>query len=103
MSEVMARPGFQELIESVEALPIEDREMLVEIINKRIIELRRERLVADMKESLEAYKRGDVHMGTVDDLLKDLDEMIQNRFEAHYEEARYEENGLWPREFWLEG
>ena len=54
MSEVMERPGFQELIESLEALPIEDREMLVEIINKRIIEQRRERLVADMKESLEA-------------------------------------------------
>jgi len=29
--------------------------------------------------------------------------MIQNRFEAHNEQARYEENGLWPREFWLEG
>jgi hypothetical protein len=35
--------------------------------------------------------------------VSDVDEMIQNRFEAHYEEARYEENGLWPREFWLEG
>ncbi|MCX6669058.1 MAG: hypothetical protein NTV25_04525 [Methanothrix sp.] len=78
MREVMARPGFQELIESVEALPIEDREMLVEIINKRIIEQRRERLVADMEESLEAYKRGDVHMGTADDLLKDLDEDLRD-------------------------
>jgi hypothetical protein len=35
--------------------------------------------------------------------VSDVDEMIQNRFEAHNEEARYEENGLWPREFWLEG
>jgi hypothetical protein len=78
MSEVMARPGFQELIESVEALPIEDREMLVEIINKRIIEQRREQLVADMEEALEAYKRGDVHIGTVDDLLKDLDEDLRD-------------------------
>jgi len=32
----------------------------------------------------------------------DVEEMIQNRFEAHYEEARFEENGLWPREFRLE-
>ncbi len=78
MSEVMARPGFQELIESVEALPIEDREMLVEIINKRIIEQRREQLVADMEEALEAYKRGDVHVGTVDDLLRDLDEDLRD-------------------------
>ncbi|HNY33832.1 MAG TPA: hypothetical protein PKK68_04175 [Methanothrix soehngenii] len=77
MSEVMERPGFQELIETLEALPIEDREMLVEIINKRIIEQRRERLVADMKESLEACRRGEVHTGTVDDLLKDLEEDLR--------------------------
>lgn len=77
MSEVMARPSFQELIESVEALPIEDREMLVEIINKRIIEQRRERLAADMEESLEAFRRGEVHTGTVDDLLKDLEEDLR--------------------------
>ena len=34
--------------------------------------------------------------------VSDVEEMIQNRFEAHYEEARFEENGLWPREFRLE-
>lgn len=74
MTEAMAKPSFQELIESVEALSIEDREMLVEIINKRIIEQRRDRLVAEMEESLEAYSRGDVRIGTVYDLIKDLEE-----------------------------
>ncbi|MCX6669073.1 MAG: hypothetical protein NTV25_04600 [Methanothrix sp.] len=34
--------------------------------------------------------------------VSNVEEMIQNRFEAHYEEARFEENGLWPREFRLE-
>jgi len=58
----------------VESLPIEDREMLVEIINKRIVEQRREELVADMETSLEAYRRGEVRTGTVDDLIKDLQE-----------------------------
>jgi hypothetical protein len=33
--------------------------------------------------------------------VSEVDEMIQNHFEAHYEEARYEVDGLWPREFWL--
>lgn len=45
-----------------------------EIINKRIIEQRREDLVADMEESLDAYKKGEFRIGTVDDLLSDLDE-----------------------------
>jgi len=33
--------------------------------------------------------------------ISDVDEMIQNRFEPHFEEARHEDDGLWPREFWL--
>lgn len=33
MTEVMVRPSFRELIESVEALSIEDREMLVGILS----------------------------------------------------------------------
>ncbi|NPV61261.1 MAG: hypothetical protein HPY61_01285 [Methanotrichaceae archaeon] len=72
MTEAMARSSFQKLIESVEALPIEDQEMLVGIINKRIIELRRDRLVADMEESLDEYCRGEARAGTADDLMKDL-------------------------------
>jgi hypothetical protein len=77
MTEAMSKSSFQELIESVEALPIEDREILMEIVNKRIIEQRRDEMVADMETSLEAYKRGDIRSGTVDDLLKDLEEDLR--------------------------
>ena len=35
--------------------------------------------------------------------LSDVDEMIQNRFEATCsEDIGPKENGLWPQEFWLE-
>ena len=35
--------------------------------------------------------------------ISDVEEMIQNRFEeAHTQDALPEEDGLWPREFWLE-
>ncbi len=78
MTEAVAKSRFQELIESVEALPLDDREILVEIINKRIIEQRREELEADMEESLEAYQRGEVRVGTVDDLLRDLKEDLRD-------------------------
>ena len=72
MAEAAAKSDFQELIESVEALPLDDREILMDIINRRIIEQRREELVADMEESLQAYRKGEVRIGTVDDLLRDL-------------------------------
>ena len=44
----------------------------MDIINRRIIEQRRDELVADMEESLQAYRKGEVRIGTVDDLLRDL-------------------------------
>ena len=78
MTESIAKCSFQELIESVEALPLDDREILVEIINKRIIEQRREELENDMEESLEAYRKGEVRVGTVDDLLRDLKEDLRD-------------------------
>lgn len=58
----------------------DDLEILVEIISnrRRIIEQRREDLVADMEESLEAYEKGEVRIGTVDDLLRDLDEDMRD-------------------------
>jgi len=77
MAEAAAKSDFQELIESVEALPLDDREILMDIINRRIIEQRREELVADMEESLQAYRKGEVRIGTVDDLLRDLDEDLR--------------------------
>ncbi len=78
MSEVAAKSSFQELLESVESLPLDDQQMLLDIINMRIIEKRRDELVADMEESLEAYRKGEARIGTVDDLLRDLDKDLMD-------------------------
>jgi len=78
MTEAAMKSSFQELIESVEALPLDDQQILMDIINRRIIEQRREELVADMEESLEDYRKGEVRIGTVDDLLSDLDEDLRD-------------------------
>lgn len=66
--------SFQDLIDAVESLPLDDQSMLVEIINKRIIEKRRAELVAEVKEAQKAFKRGEVRRGTVKDLIKDLED-----------------------------
>ena len=78
MIEVAPRSSFQELIESVEALPLDDRQLLIDIVNKRISEQRRDELVLDMEESLNAYKKREVRVGTVDDLFRDLDEDLRD-------------------------
>jgi len=53
-------------------MPQEDQSMLVELINKRIIEKRRSELVAEVQEAKSAFTRGEVKRGTFEDLMKDL-------------------------------
>ena len=68
---------FQETIEQVERLPIDDQLLLVEIIRQRLIQHRRSELVAQVAEAREADRTGNVHRGSVEDLLQELETMDQ--------------------------
>lgn len=63
---------FDKVIELIESLPEEQRESLVEIIRKRLLEKRRERLAKSIKKAREEYARGKVKRGTVDELMRQL-------------------------------
>jgi hypothetical protein len=65
--------SFQNVIEIVEGLPIEEQEMLVEIIHQRLVELRRKELIAEVREAREAYTKGEVRRGTVTEVIKEID------------------------------
>ena len=65
---------FQRVIESVETLTIDDQFLLVEIIRQRLNQYRRSQLIAEVAEARQAYQAGNVQRGTVDDLLKALDQ-----------------------------
>ena len=65
---------FQRVIESVETLAIDDQFLLVEIIRQRLNQYRRSQLIAEVAEARQAYQAGNVQRGTVDDLLKELDQ-----------------------------
>ena len=65
---------FQEVLDVVESLPEYQQEDLVDIIRRRLIEQRRERLADSIKEAREEYARGEMKKGTVDDLMKELSE-----------------------------
>jgi hypothetical protein len=65
---------FQMALETVEELTPGDQEMLVEIVRRRLVERRRAELAEDIAAAREAYRRGDVRRGTVDDLMAELAE-----------------------------
>ena len=65
---------FQEVLDIVESLPEYQQEDLVDIIRRRLIEQRRDRLADSIRKAREEYVRGEVKKGTVDDLMKELSE-----------------------------
>jgi len=63
---------LQTALEMVDSLSLEEKEMLFEIARRRFIEQRRELLAGEVAEAREAYRRGDVRRGTVDELMEEL-------------------------------
>ncbi|MHC1682732.1 MAG: hypothetical protein AB6733_07260 [Clostridiaceae bacterium] len=74
MSGAVQSVSFQDLIDAVGSLPLDDQSMLVELINKRITEKRRAELVAEVHEARRAFKNGEARRGTIEDLMKDLED-----------------------------
>lgn len=72
MSGAVHSMSFQDLIDAVESMPLDDQSMLVNLINKRIQEKRRSELVSEVQEARDAFKSGEVKRGTFEDLMKDL-------------------------------
>ncbi|MBI4443976.1 MAG: hypothetical protein HY649_11470 [Acidobacteria bacterium] len=65
---------FQEALDIVESLPEFQQDDLVDIVQRRRIERRRELLAESIKEARAEYSRGEVTRGSADDLMKELTE-----------------------------
>jgi hypothetical protein len=68
----MGNKTFQEALEIVESLPEEQRESLMDIVKRRLIEARRDRLAQNIKEAREEYKRGKTRKGSIADLMNEI-------------------------------
>ena len=66
--------GFQDALEIVESLPEPQQDELLDILRRRGRERRRDALADRIAEARSEYDRGEVSRGTVDDLMKDLDD-----------------------------
>ncbi len=63
---------FDEALDIIESFPEKQRESIVEIVKRRLIEERREQLRQTIKESREEYAHGEVSRGTVEDLIREV-------------------------------
>ncbi len=65
---------FQEAMETVEKLSLEEQEVLLETLQKRLTQQRRTILSQEIKEVREEVTKGEVRFGSVDDFLEELDQ-----------------------------
>ena len=70
---------FSEALEIIESLPEEQRETLIQIVQHRLIEQRRERLAQSIVEARQEYERGEIRQGTASDLMSELSEADQSK------------------------
>jgi hypothetical protein len=59
---------FQEIIDSIEGLSMEDQEQLFELIHKRRVEARRAEIAANAQEVFKAVEMGTAKRGSFEDL-----------------------------------
>jgi hypothetical protein len=64
---------LDEILDRVDEMPLEDQDVLVDLIKNRFKERRREEILANARQTLDEYKKGLTSRGTVSDLLRDLE------------------------------
>lgn len=64
---------YQQALEAVEALSVEDQRELIETLNHRFNLRQRQQLITEVKEVQAEYELGQVKFGSVSDFLEELD------------------------------
>jgi hypothetical protein len=68
-----ASPSFQQALDVVEALPMDDQILLLDILQKRLIQQKRDQLRHEIAEAEQDYADGNVKRGSVADFMAELD------------------------------
>ena len=71
MEQVKVSP-LQEALEVVERLPLEDQVTLIEVVERRLVESRRDEIARNAAATLQAVREGRASFGAIKDLQRDL-------------------------------
>jgi len=71
----MANATLSKVIDDFKKLPLDEKEYVVDIIEKQVIEAKREAISRRAKMAALNLRKGGVKRGTIKDLYKDLEEL----------------------------
>ena len=63
---------FQEALDTVESLTIDEQAMLIEIIQNRLREQQRQELLKNVAQAEKEYTQGNFRRGSVDELMNEV-------------------------------
>lgn len=71
----MTQPAnFNQILEQIDALSLDEQDDLIQIVRHRQIEKRRDEIAENINKSHQEYKKGQVVRGTVDEILAELNQ-----------------------------
>ncbi|MCP4361332.1 MAG: hypothetical protein GY796_25260 [Chloroflexi bacterium] len=73
----MSTITFDQVLSTINQLPFEQQEMLFDIFQKRLIEMRRLTLAKDAQESLNAFRDEQFTTQSADQVVQELHELLE--------------------------
>ena len=64
--------NFADVLEAVEELTVDEKETLVDILQNRLRETKRQRIVKSVKESRREFESGKLKPASVDDIMNEV-------------------------------
>jgi hypothetical protein len=63
---------FGEVLEAADQLSTDEQQELIAILNRRLAQVGRQRIVADVQESRQEFAEGRCHPATPDELMREI-------------------------------
>ena len=63
---------FAEVLETIEKFTVEEKETLIDILQHRLRENKRQRIIKSVKESRREFEKGNLKTASVDDIMKEI-------------------------------
>ncbi|OGR27201.1 MAG: hypothetical protein A2139_08640 [Desulfobacca sp. RBG_16_60_12] len=64
---------LDQILDEIASLPLDEQEMLLDILKKRNVEQKRLRIAREVREAQREHKKGLTKRGTVEDLIRDME------------------------------
>ena len=63
---------FAEVLETIENFSFEEKETLVDILQRRLVDAKRERILKSVKQARKEYERGEAKTASVDEIMSEI-------------------------------